>query len=540
MISEALSYPAIISTYEPEVGIIASNRRINDVSDLCDQGALIIDTEEALDAARNSLKNKTFQNGLDPLGNAKRYKELAITHGENSEEARAQLAVLRTDMLTLLGEEINDFGITEVTYGINNGKLNAAGQNLSEVYARCLVSADANTPNWMYERFGIELQEILSMEHLIKTCQAEGKTYMVISPTPFNIPASELKTYGMRNSLMIRFMRYNPADETVTFSQIQMPQDNIEPADFVKLFQELESPIKAGNFIDFATNILASGRLIDSEYLNDYTDIAKMLDQIIAEKKIRILRRNAFMGRFVVRAARAEKYRSIYKDTEQRLARQQDTIDSMVSKILELSLNRDYLSPSDFVSFGDEAKKMAFDRMGRKFMRKRYGRKITKAYESGGYEEAKKAGVDPGLSGTCPANLSSQQNSPENNDNNFICREVKSGDRVYCQQSTCKKYVTATVPEKGGTVYCSECGCSTHCADKISIAKKSKINNGEQSSNNKNASKNNSQSSNNKNGSKEGWKDTGLGLFFFVKEEKPAGEREALLAAKQDQFALAA
>lgn len=512
------------------------NQKVIPVENLVDKNALSLALESAIAKASEGLAGQKFEWGLDPLGNAKLYHKSVQQFGADSFETLAQREVLEADMATLLMEEITSTNFFEKTYSVDeDGKIVAANQTLSEVYARCLASADQTTPAWMLERFTAELEEILSFEQLIASGQAKGKTYVTISPTPFNVPEAELEKYGMRGLLMIRFMSWDEPTNSLNLSQIQLSQDEISEGDLKTLFEELGVKLYGGH-LDAATSMLEARILFDSNYLQDQTDIVKMLDQIIAKRaKLLSRRRHAFMGSFVTKAARDSDYQKLYLDSTERYQTQQQVISDMVKRIVALSLDED----SDFEGFREQAKKDALAAMSRGEIKSRYGWKIAKAYQAGGYNGAKRAGLKPGLSGSCPSSSSNNKaedlNSPENS---LFCKALpKPGEKACCPG--CKQMVIVTGTEDD--IKCSNGACSladahSRAAYLASLAIQAKLNhpniNGVQI-----------------------WSNQGLGALFFVKKFISLEEYEFMqklakanqddnsnsnLGAENSQFALAA
>ncbi|HMS31870.1 MAG TPA: hypothetical protein PKA29_01170 [Candidatus Saccharibacteria bacterium] len=543
MISAVLEAPSVfnvgvdMSQFEvdfasPETRL---NKKVTPVRNLVDRGALSLAFENAITLASEGLAGQKFEWGLDPLGNAKLYHQSVQQFGADSFEVIAQREVLEADMATLLMEEITSTNFFEKTYSVDkDGKIVAANQTLSEVYARCLASADGTTPAWMLERFTAELEEILSFEQLIASGQAKCKTYVTISPTPFNVPDAELEKYGMRGLLMIRFMSWDEPTNSLNLSQIQLPQDEITEGDLKTLFEELGAGLDGGH-LDAATSMLETGILFDSNYLKDQTDIVKMLDQIIAKRaKLLSRRRHAFMGSFVTKAARDSDYQKLYLDSTERYQTQQQVISNMVDRILSLSLSAN----PDFKSFAEQAKKEALAAMSAGEIKSRYGQKIAEAYQAGGYNGAKSAGLKDGLSGSCPSSGSSKTEDPNSPESSLFCKALpKPGEKACCPG--CKQMVIVTGTEdniKCGNGACSLADTHSRAEYLASLAVQAKLNHpnidGVQI-----------------------WSNQGLGALFFVKKFISLEEYEFMqklaepnqddnsnsnLGAENSQFALAA
>jgi hypothetical protein len=490
--------------------------RVQSIDNLVDRNALSLAFERAITDAQTGLHGQSFENGLDPLGNARKYHQLLSSFGENDSRVAAQYEILEADMATLLMEEITSTNYFSKQYRVEDGTITAAGQNLSEVYARCLASADADTPAWMLERFAAELEEILSFEQLIASGEADRTTHVTISPTPFQVPEAELEKYSMRGLLMIRFMEYDPQAETLNLSQIQLPQDNITEGDLRTLFDELGVKLSGGH-LDTATSMLEAGILVDSNYLSDQTDIVRILDEIIARRAKKLFRRHyAFMGSFVTRAVRkGSDYQEIYAKSAARYELQKEVIAAMVNDVLALSL-----SPSpDFDAFANKAKADALAKMSRTEIENRYGKKIAEAYAIGGFEGAKSAGMKDGLSGSCPSSGSSSENKSGENDL-FCARLPKPGETACCPG--CKQMVVVTGTEDN--IKCSNGACSLADAHSraLYLASLSLSTDTEPNS-----------------AGKEVWHNQGLRALFFIKKFVSL-EELAELEAQQQEFALTA
>ena len=510
--------------------LVANSGIATKVSELVDVNILNQQYQHATNEAAVKTDWKSYKDGVNFFGNAEAYNFAVSFYGPNSPEASAALQVLRNDMATLILEEVSLKNYFSANYNIKNGKAYAAGTWLGEQYARTIVTGQ-DTPDWMQERFLAETQEHLSLEQLIASGEMNGRTMVTLSPSPFGLSKELLGRYDMeRNFLMIRFLSLDETGTKLNISQIQIPQELITEEDLLTFLKSLDVEPNASECIDGATNILRSSFLMDSGSLGSRANILRALDLHISERA----GHPVYCGQKADIQPNSQQYDKFIVDSIRRYSRFESAINYAVNKITEQA-GYGRTSPEDIKRLSRDIKERALSLMNDKEIRLNYGDKIANAYQSGGYEAARSAGLkDNFSSGSCPSSSSSSKESSLESESNLMCREVKTGDRVYCQQSTCKKYVMAKVPEKGGTVYCSECGCSTHCADRISIAKSAKVNDIKGSSNKEN-------------GSKSVWKNTGSGLLFFVKVEVSAEEYEASQKPQESErqyqdseFALAA
>jgi hypothetical protein len=510
--------------------LVANSGLATKVSDLVDVNLLNQQYQYATNDAAVKTDWKSYKDGVNFFGNAEAYNFAVSFYGPNSPEAIAARGVLRNDMTTLILEEVSLENYFSANYYIKGNKAYAAGTWLGEQYARTIVTGQ-DAPAWMQERFLAETEEHLSLEQLIASGEMNGRTMVTLSPSPFNLSEDVLKRYHMeRNFLMIRFLSLDETGTKLNISQIQIPQELITEEDLLTFLKSLDVEPNSSECIDGATNILRSSFLMDSGSLGSRANILRALDLHISERA----GHPVYCGQKTDIQPNSQQYDKFIVDSIRRYSRFESAINYAVNKITEQA-GYGRTSPEDIKRLSRDIKERALSLMNDKEIRLNYGDKIANAYQSGGYEAARSAGLkDNFSSGSCPSSSSSSKENSLESESNLMCREVKTGDRVYCQQSTCKKYVMAKVPEKGGTVYCSECGCSTHCADKISIAKSGKGNDIKGSSNKEN-------------GSKSVWKNTGSGLLFFVKVEVSAEEYEASQKLqeserqfKDSEFALAA
>lgn len=498
--------------YRAEPGV----RLAEPISDYIDPLKLNGDFAKALKDASHATEGRIYQNGINFFGNAEAYNFAASFYGPNSPEASAALQVLKNDMATLILEEVSLKNYFSANYDIKDARAYAAGIWLGEQYARTIVAAK-NSPDWMQERFLAEIEEQLSLEQLIASGQMRGKTMVTVSPTPFKVAKSELEKYHMeRGFLMIRFLSLDETGTKLNISQIQIPQDLITEEDLRTFLESLEVETNTGECVDGATNILRSSFLMDSVNLGSRANILRALDLHISERA----GHPVYCGQKTDIQPNSQQYDKFIVDCMRRYSKFESAINYAVKKITEQSA-RGGTSPEDVKMLSRDIKERALSLMSDTEIRLNYGNKIADAYQNGGYEGAKSAGLkDNFSSGSCPSSSSSSRGESQEPDNYSFCQRLPKPGEVACCPG-CKKMVIVTGTEDN--IKCSNGACSL--ADASSKAAYLAIK----------ASERQGRDS----GLIEVWRRKGLGRFFFIKDPVP---RELLgeMQPKDDQFALAA
>jgi hypothetical protein len=513
--------------------LVANSGMATKVSDLVDVNILNQQYQHATNEAAVKTNWKSYKDGVNFFGNAEAYNFAVSFYGPDSPEASSALQVLRNDMATLILEEVSLENYFSANYYIKNNKAYAAGTWLGEQYARTIVTGQ-DAPAWMQERFLAETEEHLSLEQLIASGDMNGKTMVTLSPSPFGLSKELLSRYDMeRNFLMIRFLSLDETGTKLNISQIQIPQELITEEDLLTFLKSLDVEPNSSECIDGATNILRSSFLMDSGSLGSRANILRALDLHISERT----GHPVYCGQKTEIQPNSQQYDRFITDSIKRYSRFESAISYAVNKITEQS-GYGRTSPDDVKRLSRDIKERALSLMNDKEIRSNYGDKIANAYQSGGYEAARSAGLkDNFSSGSCPSSSSSNENGSKTDNNSPFCQRLPKPGEVACCPG-CKKTVLVTGTEDNIRCSNGECALADRKSRAAYLAAKIAT---EQSSNKKN------------NNLKSVWKNTGSGLLFFVKVEVSAEEYETsqkpqeserqykdMLAAKQDQFVLAA
>ena len=362
---------------------------------------------------------KSYKDGVNFFGNAEAYNFAVSFYGPNSPEASAALQVLRNDMAALILEEVSPENYFSANYDIRCGRAYAAGTWLGEQYARTIVTGQ-DTPGWMQERFLAETQEHLSLEQLIASGKMNGRTMVTLSPSPFNLSEDVLKRYHMeRNFLMIRFLSLDETGTKLNISQIQIPQELITEEDLLTFLKSLDVEPNASECIDGATNILRSSFLMDSGSLGSRANILRALDLHISERA----GHPVYCGQKADTQPNSQQYDKFIVDSIRRYSRFESAINYAVNKITEQAMHDGGKSLEDVKRLSRDIKERALSLMNDKEIRLNYGDKIANAYQSGGYEAARSAGLkDNFSSGSCPSSSSSSKENSLESERNSICR----------------------------------------------------------------------------------------------------------------------
>jgi hypothetical protein len=521
--------------------LVANSAIATKVSDLVDVNILNQQYQHATSEAVNKTDRKSYKDGVNFFGNAEAYNFAVSFYGPNSPEASAALQVLRNDMATLILEEVSLKNYFSANYDIKNGKAYAAGTWLGEQYARTIVTGQ-DAPAWMQERFLAETEEQLSLELLIASSEMNGRTMVTLSPSPFGLSKELLGRYDMeRNFLMIRFLSLDETGTKLNISQIQIPQELITEEDLLTFLESLDVEPNASECIDGATNILRSSFLIDSGSLGSRANILRALDLHISERA----GHPVYCGQKTDIQPNSQQYDKFIVDSIRRYSRFESAINYAVNKITEQAMHDGGKSLEDVKRLSRDIKERALSLMNDKEIRLNYGDKIANAYQSGGYEAARSAGLkDNFSSGSCPSSSRSNENGSKADNNSSFCQRLPKPGEVACCPG-CKKTVVVTGTEDNIRCSNGECALADRKSRAAYLAAKIAT---EQFSKKKN------------NNLKSVWKEYGIGAIFFVREEVSVEEYRKLnmqaeesqqpqeserqykdmLAAKQDQFALAA
>lgn len=483
------------------------------VSDLVDVNSLNQQYQDATSEAALKTGGKIYKDGVNFFGNAEAYNFAVSFYGPSSPEASAALQVLKNDMATLILEEVSLENYFSANYDVKGGKAYAAGIWLGEQYARTIVTG-RDAPAWMQERFLAETEEHLSLEQLIASGGMNGKTMVTLSPSPFALSKELLERYNMeRNFLMIRFLSLDETGTKLNISQIQIPQELITEEDLRTFLESLDLEPDISECIDGATNILRSSFLMDSGSLGSRANILRALDLHISEK----VGHPVYCGQKTDIQPNSKQYDKFIVDSIKRYSRFESAINYAVDRITEQA-KLGGRSPEDVKNLSRDIKERALSLMSDTEIRTNYGDEIANAYQSGGYEAAKSAGLkDNFSSGSCPSSAAS--NNSAEVENGLFCQRLPKPGEVACCPG-CKKMVVVTGTEDN--IKCSNGACSL--ADAQSKASYLSL---------KAATESPSDDSE----VVEVWKNEGLGQFFFIKEAVP----ENVYRKMQNQnFALAA
>lgn len=408
------------------------------VSELVDPEVLYSQYREASDVASQKTEGRSFQNGVNFFGNAEAYNLVCSVYGPDSDQAREARQVLRNDMATLILEEVSLKNYFSADYDIWDGKAYAAGVWLGEQYARPIV-AGIDAPDWMTERFLVELEEQLSLEQLISSGKLEDRTMITLSPSPFGLGKKDLEDYQMeRNFLMIRFLSLDKTGAKLNISQLQIPQDLITEADLRSFLESLDVEPNNDECIDPATNILRSSFLMNSETLGSKSNILRALDLHVSDRVGQPL----YCGQKISYQPNIAEYDQFVASCMKRYAKFESAIDYAVRKITEQSAAGN-TSAVDIRTLSRDIKKRALSLMNDTEIRSNYGDVIADAYIAGGYEAARLAGLkDHFSSGSCPGVLGAEEDSLSS-DSDAYCESLpEPGDKARCP--SCKKIVVVT------------------------------------------------------------------------------------------------